>query len=115
MATTSTTDPAPADTVPEPRTYWVIYDDGSAGRAEVVSADDEPPVLAKAGRLVTETEYDAYVAGLAAEREEHLAEVRAQEEAQAREDYEALRAAGVPEATARRMSGYTGPAAPEDS
>lgn len=99
-----TTASAPAA---EPRTFWVLYEDGSAGRISVVTAEDEPPALAKRGRVVTEEEYDAYVAALAAERDEHLSDVRGEELARAREDYEALRTADVPEATARRMSGYT--------
>ncbi|WP_433341755.1 hypothetical protein [Streptomyces sp. CA-253872] len=99
-----TTAPTPSGT--EPRTFWVLYEDGSAGRISADAAEDEPPTLAKAGRVVTEEEYDAYVTALAAQRDEHLAEVRDQEQARAREDYDALRVAGVPEATARRMSGY---------
>ncbi|NEA39275.1 NAD-glutamate dehydrogenase [Streptomyces sp. SID11385] len=92
----------------EPRTFWALYEDGSAGRISVVTAEDAPPVLAKPGRVVTEEEHTAYVAELATRRDTHLAEERSRAQARCQEDYEALRAAGVPEATARRLSGHEG-------
>jgi hypothetical protein len=101
----------PADDVDEPAgavTYYVIYDDGSIGR--IVSSNGEQPPLSKPGRFVTEAEYQTRADELEAEHAEHIAEMQAADEARAREDYEALIAAGIPEATARRMSGYTGPA-----
>ncbi|MFE3378688.1 hypothetical protein [Streptomyces anulatus] len=52
-------------------------------------------------------EYETGVAALEAARAQWAADQRAAEAAAACEDYEALIAAGVPEATARRMSGCT--------
>ncbi|NED80981.1 NAD-glutamate dehydrogenase [Streptomyces sp. SID11233] len=48
------------------------------------------------------------MAELATRRDTHLAEERSRAQARCQEDYEALRAAGVPEATARRLSGHEG-------
>lgn len=96
--------PPGTEPVAEERTHWVIYDDGSTGRLTATS--EELPPLAKPGKFVTEAKYlrrhkelsDAhatYVAGLVAEDEERT-----------RGDYEALTAVGVPEATARRLTGH---------
>ncbi|WP_037870683.1 hypothetical protein [Streptomyces sp. SPB074] len=100
------TAPTPVDVDAESRTFWVLYEDGSAGRIQAVTGGDAPPVLAKPGRVVTEEEHTAYVAKLATRRDTHLAEERSRAQARCQEDYEALRTAGVPEATARRMSGH---------
>ncbi|MGJ5693538.1 hypothetical protein ACM6RM_10210, partial [Streptomyces pratensis] len=93
--------------------FYVLYDDGSTGRIEVIG-QEEPPTLSKPGRIVTETEYEDRLAELRAEQERLREEQGAEDEARTREDYLALLAAGVPEATARRMSGYTGPAVDPD-
>ncbi|WPR52861.1 hypothetical protein SJI45_19180 [Streptomyces sp. S399] len=94
-------------------TYWVIYDDGSVGRIEITNGQQEP-ALSKPGRLVSEVEYQERLDELRAEQERRRAERAAEDEARTRTDYLALRAAGVPEDTARRMSGYTGPAIDPD-
>ncbi|MFE9319225.1 hypothetical protein ACFYNV_29700 [Streptomyces albidoflavus] len=96
-----------AEVAGEPVAYWAIYDDGSTGR--IVVTNGEEPVLGKPGRLVSEEEYAERLAELEAERERKRAERAAADEERTRTDYLALRAAGVPEDTARRMSGYTGP------
>ncbi|MFD5788560.1 hypothetical protein ACFWH1_18300 [Streptomyces sp. NPDC127037] len=95
----------PGVVAPEPVTYWVLYDDGSAGRIESTSGE---PVLNRPGRLVTEAEYQQRIAELEAANAAWIAEQQAADTARQREDYLALRAAGVPEATARRLSGYEG-------
>lgn len=92
-------------------TYWVIYDDGSTGKIDTDTGG--APELLRPGRLVTEDEYMAQVQAVREQQAEHLEDLLDGEAAQQVEDYQALLAAGVPEATARRMSGYTGPA-PED-
>lgn len=96
-----------AEVAGETVTYWAVYDDGSAGRIEVTNGEE--PVLSKPGRLVTEEEYGERLEEIQAERDRARAELEAADLARTREDYLALREAGVPEATARRMSGYTGP------
>lgn len=87
--------------------YWAVYDDGSVGRITVTNGQE--PVLGKPGRLVTEEEYRGRLEEIQAVRDQARADQEAADLARTREDYLALRAAGVPDATARRMSGYTGP------
>ncbi|MGY3199708.1 hypothetical protein [Streptomyces sp. TE5632] len=96
-------DPGDVDT----DAYYVIYDDGSVGRFATTGGE---PVLAKPGRLVTEEEYQERADELAAEREEHLARIAAEDEARTRAAYQAFLTAGFPEEVARQMSGYMGPA-----
>lgn len=93
-------------------TYWVIYDDGSIGKIETTGG---PPTLPKPGRFVTEEEYRERAEELDAAHREHLERLRREEEARTWADFKALLDAGVPEETARRLSGYTGPVeGPED-
>lgn len=92
---------------PETETvFYVLFEDGSVSR--MTSTTGEAPPLAKPGRFVDQAEYDARYAELQAARAEYLAQLQAEDERRTREDYLALRAAGVPEATARRLSGYEG-------
>ncbi|PSK57990.1 hypothetical protein B0E38_01835 [Streptomyces sp. 111WW2] len=92
---------------PETTTFYVLFDDGSASL--MTSTTGEEPPLPKPGRFVDQTEYEERRDAIRAEREEYVAELQAEDERRTREDYEALIATGVPEATARRLSGYTGP------
>ncbi|MFF1834252.1 hypothetical protein ACFVXE_08605 [Streptomyces sp. NPDC058231] len=96
--------------VVEPVTYWVLYDDGSSGRIESTTGE---PTLTSPGHLVTEAEYQARINELNAANEAHIAAIQAEEDERKREDYDALIAAGVPDVTARRLSGYEGPAPAE--
>ncbi|WP_326817852.1 hypothetical protein OIE61_29195 [Streptomyces sp. NBC_01762] len=91
--------------VAEPVTYWVLYDDGSSGRTESTTGE---PTLTSPGRLVTEAEYQARVDELKAANDAYVAEIQAEDEARQRQDFEALVASGLPDATARRLSGYEG-------
>ncbi|MDX3237197.1 hypothetical protein PV392_16265 [Streptomyces sp. ME03-5709C] len=95
----------------EPVTYYVLYEDGSAGL--ITSTTGQEPVLTKPGRLVDEADYTSVFQTLRVANEEHVAELQAEDEQRTREDFEALIALGMPEATARRMSGYEGPAVVE--
>ncbi|MGW0086555.1 hypothetical protein [Streptomyces sp. NPDC003393] len=103
--------PWPGDgPAPEPVKHWVIYDDGVTGQLTVTG--DGPPVLSRPGRLVTQEEYEAHRAQMQAAHDERIAELQAAETAEALRQFQDLRAAGIPEATARQLSSYTGPAAP---
>lgn len=95
-------DEQPAEGV---HTYWVIYDDGSLGRVE--TGEDEPPALSKPGRFVTEDEYAQRLNEIQQAREQRLAEEEAARLAEARSNYDALIAAGIPPAVASSLSGYT--------
>lgn len=86
--------------------YFAILDDGSVRRMTVTNGTE--PVLSKPGRWVTEEEYKERLAEIQTVRDRARADQEAQDRARTWEDYQALRAAGVPEASARRMSGYKG-------
>ncbi|MGW3736689.1 hypothetical protein [Streptomyces sp. NPDC005148] len=88
-----------------PVTYWVLYDDGSSGRVESTNGE---PTLTSPGRLVSEAEHQARVDELKAANDAHVAEIQAEDETRQREDFDALVASGLPEASARRLSGYEG-------
>ncbi|HLL36317.1 MAG TPA: hypothetical protein VK545_21095 [Streptomyces sp.] len=103
-----TTDAVPgAQPIGEERTYWVIYDDGSTG--QITATGESEPDLTRPGRLVTQEEYEARLEEIRAARAAHLEELLEAEAAQQLAEYRDLRAAGIPDATARRLSGYTGP------
>ncbi|WP_405893671.1 hypothetical protein OG272_15580 [Streptomyces sp. NBC_00104] len=85
-------------------THFVIYEDDTTGLIETTG--EEPPRLSRPGRIVPEERYRGRLAELEAEHAEHIAQLEAEDLARTRGDYEALIAAGVPAATASRLSGY---------
>lgn len=99
---------AGAQEIPEGTTYYVLYEDGSTGEI-AVTGEEEPP-LAKPGRFVPEKEYRARLGEMKAERAAHVAGLLVADEDRTRTDFEALTAAGIPEGTARRLSGWDGTA-----
>lgn len=84
--------------------HWILYDDGTTGKIETTGP--ELGELAKPGREVTFTEYDERLTELRAVSDDYLAELQAADLARLKGDYDALIALGLPEDTARRMSGY---------
>ncbi|PSK58004.1 hypothetical protein B0E38_01849 [Streptomyces sp. 111WW2] len=98
---------AGADPVGELVDRYVIYDDGTAGQMQVLAGTE--PTLSRPGRFVSRDEYSDRLQELREGTAAHLAGLTAEDEARHRADYEALRAAGVAEVSARRMAGYTGP------
>lgn len=89
------------------KTQYVIFDDGSV---RVARYDCElGPRLPTRGRIVSEDEYRDAMAAIQAAVNENRAAVLEQEQQRKRDDYEALRAAGVAEVTARRLSGQDEP------
>ncbi|MFE0545225.1 hypothetical protein [Streptomyces sp. NPDC058891] len=99
------------EAVPEPRTHWVVYEDGTLGQLGVIG--DEEPVLPRPGRLITEAKYDELRSQMTAAHDKRVAELLAAEDQQQRQDYEDLLALGIPEGMAGRLSGYTAPPAPD--
>ncbi|MFK0063329.1 hypothetical protein ACIQTN_29390 [Streptomyces werraensis] len=95
---------AGASPLGRPVDWYVIYDDGTAAHLQVVG--EVEPVLGRPGRLVSEEEYGERMAQLRESSAEHVAALEAADVARQETDYQGLRAAGVPEDTARRMSGY---------
>lgn len=86
-------------------TKYYQYEDGSysAPTYEGVEADD---IVPPAGATeITEQEYLDGIAAVEAANAAAAAEQEAADRQRACDDYNALIAAGVPEATARRMSG----------
>ena len=78
---------------------------GSIG--EITESHLGATALPEGAAEITEDEYRATLAELDAAREQYVAELRQADEARQREAYEALLAAGIPDAVARHLSGYT--------
>ncbi|PWI06541.1 hypothetical protein DIZ27_32905 [Streptomyces sp. NWU339] len=91
--------------------YYIRYDDGSLSKLVIDSdADsDAEPAPPAGGTFITEDEYNAEMVLLQQAIEEHAEQIRQQEQQQAKTDYEALIAAGLPDAVAQRLAGYTPP------
>lgn len=90
-------------------TFYIIYDDGSVEAQTVPDVPGVQAVLSKPGRVSGKIEYDQYRARLEEQAAIWLAETQAREQQVRKDDYDALIIAGIPEATARRITGYTGP------
>ncbi|MBA9005908.1 hypothetical protein [Thermomonospora cellulosilytica] len=98
-------------------TVYYRNPDGSVGQVTVERPDwtgeppgDEPPYQLPPGAVeITREEYEQTLADIQAAIEEQRRQVAEAEAARAKADYEALRAAGIPEEIARRLSGYTPP------
>ncbi|MEU1852936.1 hypothetical protein ABZ499_27635 [Streptomyces sp. NPDC019990] len=69
----------------------------------------ELPALPEGATPLTEAEYADALADVEAQRHAYVEQLAQEAEANQKADYQALRAAGIPEATARRLSGYSGP------
>lgn len=89
-------------------TWYIAYDDGTIEMFET-DQDGMEPVLIRPGHFITKDEYDQLAAEMQAASDAKAAEADAAAAAQRKADYDALRALGVPEDTARRLTGYTGP------
>jgi hypothetical protein len=89
------------------------HDDGSVSQRTLSSSGEEEPAHPEPPDGATEITAEEYAQALAeidAERQQALAAQAAAEEQQRADDYNALIAAGVPAATASRLTGYTPPA-----
>lgn len=95
----------------EKTTIYYQYEDGSV--AHRVTTGGAKPATPEGATEISEEEYRAALAAIEDANRERAEERRAEEQARAKADYEALLAAGIPEETARRMSGYTGPSEAE--
>lgn len=89
-------------------TAYVIYEDGTTERQRYIGQPDVEPVLSKPGRYVTEAEYNAALGEINEANAQGLDQLIAAEVATLKGDFDALVQLGLPEAAARRMSGYTG-------
>ncbi|MGY5034348.1 hypothetical protein ACWC9U_26525 [Streptomyces sp. 900116325] len=89
-----------------PRTYWVLYENGVIARIEATGNEVQAP---EGGQLLTQEEYEQRLQQWQEANDAHVAELKAADRARQTEDYEALVAAGLPEATAARLAGYEPP------
>ncbi|MCF3960600.1 hypothetical protein [Streptomyces fuscigenes] len=96
------------DPTPDPITAWVQYEDGSLGSITVTGG--QLPELARPGRLITQAEFETLNAAMSAAHTSRLQDMAEEETARQTREYQDLRKAGIPEETARRLSGYTGSA-----
>ena len=85
---------------------YAIYDDGSIEQQRIEGADD--PILSKPGRLVSEEEYQQALSVLVEHHADMVTSLETAEQQSIRSDYETLIATGIPEGTARRLTGYVG-------
>lgn len=83
-------------------------DDGALGSLTVSGDGAAGPKLPEGAALLSKAAYTRALTGIERGREAHRETVRVQEAAQVRDDYAALRGAGIPEGTARRLSGHAG-------
>ncbi|MFM9590691.1 hypothetical protein ACKI16_29315 [Streptomyces scabiei] len=97
-----------AQPIADTTTHFVLYDDGSTG--QIIVTGEEEPVLGKPGRFTSEEEYRARLGELTAGHAERSAGLLADDEDRTSGDYQALRGAGIPDGTARRLTGWAGPA-----
>lgn len=96
------------------RTIYYKYADGSVAERVITGNGDEVPPPDGAEEI-SEEDYRAAFAAIEAANELEGQEQEAQHQARVKADYEALRAVGVPEDTARRLTGYTGPDSTADA
>ena len=90
------------------QTYYYKFPDGSVSVRTVafdgVVVDPVPPAGAVA---ITAAVYNTLLAGLELATRQFVEQLQQAEQLQAAGDFAALIAAGIPPATARRLSGYT--------
>ena len=94
--------------MPETTLYYRTA--GGALARKAASGDSaQAPALPEGATELTAKEYETELAAVRDARQDHADGLVAEDEANQSADYEALRASGIPEATARRLTGYTGP------
>ncbi|MFF5668782.1 hypothetical protein ACFY8S_01375 [Streptomyces hygroscopicus] len=98
----------------EETTIYYRFPDGSVAERIITGGDGAVPPPGGAVEI-TEEEYRAALAAIEEQIEQERQEQQEAEQARIKADYDALRALGVPEETARRLTGYTGPDDPEES
>lgn len=93
--------------------YYRYSDSGAVGtRASSSDAQLEPP---EGAVVITESEYNAAVGEMSDAYDQLDEQAEAEQRANAEADYKALLDVGLPEATARRLSGYEPGDSPGDS
>jgi hypothetical protein len=85
------------------QTFYYEYPDGSLAERVTTAAE---PVHPEGVTLLTEAEYASKLAAAEAAQEQQQADIQAEETAAKKDAYDALIAVGIPEASARQISGY---------
>ncbi|MDH6489669.1 hypothetical protein [Streptomyces sp. SAI-127] len=85
------------------QTFYYEHPDGSLTERTTTAAE---PVHPEGVTLLTEADYTTKLAAAEAALEQQHADTRAAETAAKESAYEALLAVGIPEASARQISGY---------
>ncbi|MFZ4160432.1 hypothetical protein ACOZDE_18675 [Streptomyces griseoincarnatus] len=83
--------------------------DGVLASRKTTGDAEEPQPLPEGATALTEEEYEAALVDVETARQQYAEELVATDEANQSADYTALRTSGIPEATARRLTGYNGP------
>ncbi|MFI9418092.1 hypothetical protein [Streptomyces werraensis] len=83
--------------------------DGVLASRKTTADAEEPQPLPEGATALTEEEYETALAAVEEARQQHAEELIATDRANQLADYTALRTSGIPEATARRLTGYEGP------
>lgn len=86
---------------------YVQYANGTIGK--LMPGDGIDLEIPEGATVISGSEYEAQLSALREAHEIYQQELRDAELAALKTDYDELRAAGIPDATARRLSGYTGP------
>ncbi|MER7742302.1 hypothetical protein ABTX34_28975 [Streptomyces sp. NPDC096538] len=83
--------------------------EGTLVSRTVTGEGAQPPEPPEGSTVLTTAEYETALAEVEAERQAYAQQLAETDQANQLADYQALRASGIPEATARRLTGYTGP------
>jgi hypothetical protein len=92
---------------PQPTTHYVQFPDGHIG--QITGHAGTEPVLPEGSTLLTQEQYEALRAQLQDAHDARLEQLLAAEEAARLQQYQDLLGVGLPDATARSLSGYDGP------
>lgn len=93
---------------PKPVKAYVRYEDGSLGSITVTGG--KVPDLARPGRLIPVEEFNRLTTAMTEAHTARLDAMAAEDAERQVREFRDLRAAGIREETARRLSGYEGPA-----
>jgi len=99
--------PGGGDTAPEPTVYYVRFPDGHIG--QITAAFGTEPLLPEGSTTLTQEQYQELRGQMHDAHEARLAQIQAAEEAARLQQYQDLLEVGLPDATARGLSGYDGP------
>ncbi|MBC9729248.1 hypothetical protein [Streptomyces sp. TRM68367] len=98
--------PAEPSTTPM-ETLYALLDNGGVYATSWEQGQPGSQALPSPGRIVTQDEYQARLDEINAANGQRVVDAEAARQHEARADYDALIGAGIPAATAQRLTGYT--------